>query len=90
MSSLITTHPYSLFYFSSYTYAVATHSGKQTHSERQCRLWSAVYYTDWPKAESLLSQGPQQVFVKTLYILNVRVQTHLRKLPETSLNKGKE
>ena len=43
-----------------------------------------------PKAESPLSQGVQPVFVKTLYTLNVRAQTHLPKFPETSLNKGKE
>ena len=49
-----------------------------------------VYYTGGPKAESPLSQGPQPVFVKTLYTLSVRAQTHLPKFPETSLNKGKE
>ena len=70
-------------------YVVATHSGKQTHSEGQCRQWSAVYYTGGPKAESPLSQGPRPVFVKTLYTLSVRAQTHLPKFPETSLNKGK-
>ena len=43
-----------------------------------------------PKAETPLSQGPQPVFVKTLYTLSVRAQTHLPKFPETSLNKGKE
>ena len=69
---------------------VATRSGKHTHSEGQCRKWSAVYYTGGPKAESLLSQGPQPVFLKTLYTLSVRAQTHLPKFPETSLNKGKE
>ena len=69
---------------------VAMCSGKQTHSEGQCREWSAVYYTGGPKAESLLSQGPRPVFVKTLYTLSVHAQTHLPKFPETSLNKGKE
>ena len=53
-------------------------------------VWSAVYYAGGPKAESPLSQGPQPGFVKTLYSLNVRVQNHLPKFPETSLNKGKE
>ena len=48
------------------------------------------YYTCGPKAESSLSQGPQPVFVKTLYTLSVRTQTHPPKFPETSLNKGKE
>jgi len=43
-----------------------------------------------PKAESPFSQGPQPVFVKTLYILSVHAQTHLSKCSETSLNKGKE
>ena len=43
-----------------------------------------------PKAESPLSQGPQQVLVKTLYTLSIRAQTHLPKFSETSLNKGKE
>ena len=45
---------------------VVTHSRKETHSEGQCREWSAVYYTGGPKAESPLSQGPRPVFVKTL------------------------
>ena len=39
--------------------------------------------------QSPLSQGPQPVFVKTLYTLSVCAQTHLPKFPETSLNKGK-
>ena len=69
---------------------VATCSRKQTHSEGQCRQWSAVYYTSRPKAESPLSQGHRPVFVKTLYTLSVCTQTHFPKFPETSLNKGKE
>ena len=69
---------------------VATRSGKHTHSEGQCREWSAVDYSGGPKAESPLSQGPRPVFVKTLYTLSVRAQTHLPKFPETSLIKGKE
>ena len=68
----------------------ATHSRKQTHSEGQCREWSAVYYTGGPKAESPLSQGPQAAFVTTLYTLSVHAQTHLPKFSETTLNKGKE
>ena len=47
------------------------------------------FITPQAKAESPLSQGPQPVFVKTLYTLSVRAQTHLLKFPETSLNKGK-
>ena len=39
--------------------------------------------------QSPLSQGIRLVFVKTLYTLSVRAQTHLPKFPETSLNKGK-
>ena len=70
--------------------AVATCSRKQTHSGGQCRQRSAVYYTSRPKAESPPSQGPRPVFVKTLYTLSVRAQTHLPKFPETSLNRGKE
>ena len=66
------------------------HAGKQTHSEGQCRRWSAVYYTRRPKAESPLSQEPRPVFVKTLYTLSVHAQTRLPKFSETSLNKGKE
>ena len=69
---------------------VATRSRKQAHSEGQCRQWGAVYYTGGPEAESPLSQGPRPVFVKTLYTLSVRAQTHLPKFPETSLSKGKE
>ena len=69
---------------------VATRSGKQTHSEGQCRQWSVVYYTGGPKAESPLSQGPQRVFMITLYTVSVRAQTHLPKFFETSLKKGKE
>ena len=55
---------------------IGTHSGKQTHSEGQCRQWSAVYYTGGPKAESPLSQGPRPAFMKIFYTLCVRVQTH--------------
>ena len=65
-------------------------SGKQTHSEGQYREWSAVYYTGGPKAESPLSQGLRPVFVKTLYTLSVRAQTHLPKFSEASLSKRKE
>ena len=61
-----------------------------THSEGQCRWWRADYYTGRPKAESLLSQGPRPVFVKTLDTLSVRAQTHLPKFLETSLDKVKE
>ena len=43
-----------------------------------------------PKAESPLSQGPQPAFVKTLYTLSVRAQTHLPEFLETSLDKLKE
>ena len=68
---------------------VATRSGK--HSlRRTMQIVSAVYYTGGPKAESLPSQGPRPVFLKTLYTLSVPAQTHLPKFPETSLNKGKE
>ena len=45
---------------------VATCSRRQTHSEGQCRQWSAVYYTSGPTAEPPLHQGPRPVFVKTL------------------------
>ena len=38
----------------------------------------------------LLAKDPDQFFVKILYTLSVRAQTHLPKFPETSLNKGKE
>ena len=69
---------------------VAMRSGKQTHSEGQCKWWSAVYHTSGPKAESPLSQGPRPVFVKILYTLSVRAQTHLPKFLETSLDKVKE
>ena len=48
-----------------FSYVVTMRSGKQTHSEEQCRYWSSVYYTGGPKAEYPLSQ----VFVKTLYTL---------------------
>ena len=69
---------------------VAMRSGKQTHSEGQCRSWSAGDYAGGPKAESPFSQGPRPAFMKTLYTLSVPAQTHLPKFPETSLNKGKE
>ena len=62
---------------------------KLPQEDNACRQWSAVYYTSTPKAQSSLSQGPQPVFVKTLYTLSVGAQTHLPKFPETSLNKGK-
>ena len=70
--------------------AVAVCSGKQTHSEGQCREWSAAYYTGGPKADSPVSQGLRPVFVKTLYTLSVCDQSHLPKLLETSLDKVKE
>ena len=57
-------------------------SGKQIHSEGQCRQWGAGYYTGGPRAESPLSQGPRPVFVKTLYTLSVLAQTHLPKFPD--------
>ena len=69
---------------------VATRSGKQTHSEGQCKQWGAAYDTGGPKAESPLNQGPQPLFVKTLYTLSVLAQTHLPKFLETSLDKVKE
>ena len=71
-------------------FIVATRSRKQTHSEGQCRQWTAVYYTGGAKSESPLSQRPRPVFVKTLYTLSVHAQIHLPKFPETSLYKGKE
>ena len=40
--------------------------------------------------QSPRSQGPWPIYVKTLYTLSERAQTHLPKLTETSLNKGKE
>ena len=43
-----------------------------------------------PKAESPPSQEPRPVFVKTLYTLSARAQTHLPKFSETSLNSGQE
>ena len=51
----------------------------------------------WAQGRVPLSQGPQPVFVKTLYTPSERAQTHLPKFPEThlpkfpetSLNKGK-
>ena len=71
------------------SFVVATRSGKQTHSEGQCRQWSAVYYTSGPKAESPLSQGPQPAFVKIFYTPCVRVRTHHPKFLETYINKGR-
>ena len=68
---------------------VATHSGKQTHSEGQCRWWSAVYYTSRPKAEFPVSQGPWPAFVKIFYTPCVRVWTHHSKFLETYINQGK-
>ena len=66
-----------------------SHVFPETKSIRRT-IWSAVYYTGRPKAESPLSQGPQPVFVKTLYTLSVRAQTHLPKFLETCLDKVKE
>ena len=42
------------------------------------------------QAESPLSQGPQPLFMKTLYTLSVLAQTHLPEFLETSLDKVKE
>ena len=54
------------------------------------QIVDAVYYTGGPKAEAPLNQGPQPVFVKTLYTLSVCAQTHLPKFLETSLDTVKE
>ena len=51
---------------------VAMRSVKQTHSEGQCREWSAVYYTSGPKVESL-REGPRPAFVKIFYTTCVHV-----------------
>ena len=64
-------------------------SGKQTHSEGQCRQWSAVYYTGVPKAESPLSQGPRPAFLKIFGTPCVRVWTHHSKFLETYIIQGK-
>ena len=51
-------------------HVVAMHSGKQTLRKTvQIVEYSLLYWE--PKAESLLSQGPQPTFVKTLYTLSV-------------------
>ena len=68
---------------------VATRSGKQTHSEGQCRQWSAVYDTGGPKAESPLSQGPRPASVKIFYTPCVRVQTHHPNFLETYIKQRK-
>ena len=68
---------------------VAMRSRKQTHSEGQCRQWSAVYYTGGPKAESPLSQGPRPAFVKIFYTPCVCVRTHHSKFLETYIKQGK-
>ena len=68
---------------------IATLSGKQTHSEGQCRQWSAVYYTGGPKADSPFSQGPRPAFVKIFYTPCVHVQTHHPNFIETYINKGR-
>ena len=65
---------------------LVTCSGKQTHSEGQCRSWSAVYYTGRPKAESPLSQGPQSAVVKIFYTPCVCVRTYHPKFLETYIN----
>jgi len=62
-----------------------TNSLRRTMQIVECRLLHQR-----PKAESPLSQGPQPVFVKTLYTLSVRAQTHLPEFLETSLDKVKE
>ena len=69
---------------------IAMCSRKQTHSEGQCRVECSLLHRLAQGRESPLSQGPRPVFVKTLYTLIVRAQTHLPKFSETSLNKGKE
>ena len=43
-----------------------------------------------PRQSLLLAKDPDPFFVKTLYTLSIRAQTHVPKFPETSLNKGKE
>ena len=67
---------------------VAKHSGKQTQKDNTD---SGVQFITLagPRQSLLLAKDPDQ-FLKTLYTLSVRAQTHLPKSPETSLNKGKE
>ena len=76
------------FSFSISPSVTATRSRKPTHSEGQCKWWSAVYYTGGPKAESPLSKGPWPAFVKIFYTTGVYVQTHHPNFLETYINKG--
>ena len=56
---------------------VATHSGKQTHSEGQCRWWSAVYYTG--RAQGRASSQPRTPadFCENLIYLKCTAQVHI-------------
>ena len=65
---------------------VATSSGKLTQDNADSGV---QFITPAGPRQSPLSQGPRLVFVKTLYTLSVRAQTHLPKFSETSLKKGK-
>ena len=69
VSQLFDRHRLIIFQLFRNSNVVATCSGKQTHSEEQCRQWGAVYYTSGPKAESPLSQGPRPVFCENLIYL---------------------
>ena len=63
-------------------------SGKQTHSEGQCRQWSAVYYTGGPKAASSYPRTPTS-FCENLIYSKCVCPNPPPQFPETSLNKGK-
>jgi len=75
--------------FRSFLTVVATHSGNKLTPKDNADS-GVQFITPVGPRQSPFSQGPQLVFMKTLYSLSVYAQTHLPQFPETSLNKGKE
>ena len=71
--------------------AGCSHAFRETNSlRRTMQIVECSLLHRWVQGSLLLAKDPDQFFVKTLYTLSVRAQTHLSKFPETSLNKGKE
>ena len=67
-----------------------SHTFWETNPQKDDADSGVQFITRWAQGRVSFSQGPQPVFVKTLYTLSVHAQTHLPKFPETILNKGRE
>ena len=70
-------------------HCLATHFGKQTHSEGQCRQWSVVYYTGGSEAEFPLQPGTPTDFCENLRYLKCTAQAHIPKFLKPRLESVK-